>query len=486
MRLYMLKKWDFLLVILALSVPLFAQTEDPANVSEGNFSDINVYIAPATGGTPEERQYFDFNLQQEVIGGGYQLTNSLYSTPAEAQSKSDFYITVELEFDAEYEEHIVTLVLYETRSGNLLVTSGMGYYSLDEMNEWNLTMIYRVMANAPIQKNITMEEKGYYQGAQPAQVPRLVVPQYWLYLGFRGGYSGRTYVKPSGIKLYIEEKTVGSSFEAGVQASFQPLRFLAIQAEALFTIDNAPFRAYIQPEANKNFNLVNHEFQSFSLTIPLVLKGTFRPSRFLIAPLAGAYFILPMGTMTIPSESGTDTSDYIYAPIPIGLTAGIQLGMKLGPGNVFVDTRYAADLGDTQLANGNSVYRRSMVSVGLGYEWGFIQRKSDDTADVKGLVSSGNRMGAENALNALPPIDVEGRNIKFDFDRNVWYGRVNGKNYLAGTFIQEGNTLTLTQSHAYSDKQRFLGGDVGWEKKIGPKIVLNYTESPASLSVARQ
>jgi hypothetical protein len=475
-----------LLIVLALSVPLFAQTEEDEKPAQGNFSDINVYIVPATGGTPEERKYFDFNLQQEIIGGGYQLTNSLSSNPAEAKQKSDFYITVDLEDDPEYDEHIVSLALYETRSNSLLVTSGMSYYSQDEMNEWNLTMIYRVMANAPIQKNITMEEKGYYQSAQPASAPKLVIPQYWLYLGFRAGYSGRTYVKPSSVDLYIESKTVGSSFEVGVQASFQPLSFLAIQAEGLFTMDNSPFRAYVRPGDIGNYNLVSHEYRSFSLMFPVVLKGTFRPNRFLIAPLAGVYFIVPMGTMTIPESA---TSDYSYVP-SMGFTAGIQLGMKLGPGNIFVDTRYAADLGDVELAapfngdKGKALYRRSMVSVSLGYEWGFFKKKSlADTADAKGLVPSGNRMGAENALNALSPIDVNGRNIKFDFDRNVWYGRINGKNYLAGTFIQEGNTLTLTQTHAYSDKQKFLGGDVGWEKKVGPQMVLNYTESPASLSV---
>jgi hypothetical protein len=104
------------------------------------------------------------------------------------------------------------------------------------------------------------------------------------------------------------------------------------------------------------------------------------------------------------------------------------------------------------------------------------------------------KLGAETplqtALNQLPAVPVAGNDLKFQFGGDAWISRVDGKEFLAGTFQSEdndsGSTLTLTQTHVYSDKQKpGVGGDVGWVKTPGPEIVLQYTEGPPpALSVA--
>ncbi|GHV91979.1 hypothetical protein AGMMS50268_24820 [Spirochaetia bacterium] len=368
----MLKRWVVFLTLLALAMPLSAQTEDQGDL--GNFSDINIYVAPAVGGSAREREYFDFNLTEEVKGGGYQLTNALYpDNPAEARDKSDFYITVELEDDEEDPDtHIVTLSLFNTRTGAMLVTEGMGYPDLNEMNEWNLTMIYRLMANAPIQRNITMAEPQYVPVAEQDLGP---VPQYWLYVGFRGSYSGR-YYQPPPESHYLENRTAGSSFEVAGYAMFQPFKYLGIQGEAIFTMDYITMRNYIQDESDPTLHpRVDYVYQNVSLMIPVVVKATFRPvrARFLIAPLAGVYLNLPLGPMTMP---GGGTEDYKFDPLPLGLTAGADFGMRLGPGMLMVNARYSIDTGNVVLANEGTLYRRTqMVSVGLGYEFKLFQKK---------------------------------------------------------------------------------------------------------------
>jgi hypothetical protein len=89
----------------------------------------------------------------------------------------------------------------------------------------------------------------------------------------------------------------------------------------------------------------------------------------------------------------------------------------------------------------------------------------------------------QQVLNRLPEIPVAGKNVKFEFGGDVWISKVNGKEFLAGTFKSEenagGSILTLTQTHIYSDQQKpGIGGDVGWVKTPGPEIVLEYKKGP--------
>lgn len=160
----------------ALATALSAQSEEtPPEQFESAHSNMYVYISPASGGTAEEREYFNFNLQEEVKGSGYAV--------ADSENNSDFFIEVELSYDREYDEHIITLILYRTTTGELLVTSGMVYETLDEMYDWNLILIYRVMANAPISKSLEDEVKIVTAPGSGWNTEQ----DYWLKIGLRGG-----------------------------------------------------------------------------------------------------------------------------------------------------------------------------------------------------------------------------------------------------------------------------------------------------------
>jgi hypothetical protein len=89
----------------------------------------------------------------------------------------------------------------------------------------------------------------------------------------------------------------------------------------------------------------------------------------------------------------------------------------------------------------------------------------------------------QRILNELPAIPVAGKDVKFEFGGDVWLSKVDGKDFLAGTFksvdTDNGSTLTLTQTHVYSAEQKpGVGGDVGWVSTPGPDIVLEYEKGP--------
>jgi hypothetical protein len=134
--------------------------------------------------------------------------------------------------------------------------------------------------------------------------------------------------------------------------------------------------------------------------------------------------------------------------------------------------------------------------------------------------ASGPKLGSptpfQETLNAMPEISIDEKNLKFEFGGNTWIAKVDGKNYLAGTFVVEdtieGSTLTLKQKYAWrvaSTGERALGAvdsvlgfglaatlgtgnsyaqteankkknmdEENWKDTSGPNIILVYKSGP--------
>jgi hypothetical protein len=182
----------------------------------------------------------------------------------------------------------------------------------------------------------------------------------WLYLGLRGGGSWRPYAD-SDKSFFTDMAAQSFSWEGAFQVSVHPLPFLALQGEAIFTQDR--------------FSDEGVQISSYSMMFPLLLRFNIRTGNVTLAPLGGVYFILPVGDMKI-SAAGASSSPWTYS-VPLGYTLGLSTGVKLGPGNLFLDLRYSGDLSAAELDNaaGSKLYTRSLVSFTLGYEIGFIKRK---------------------------------------------------------------------------------------------------------------
>jgi hypothetical protein len=92
----------------------------------------------------------------------------------------------------------------------------------------------------------------------------------------------------------------------------------------------------------------------------------------------------------------------------------------------------------------------------------------------------------QRALNTIAgqfPIPIAGKKVVVKFAGNLWQATLDGKKFLLGSCVfaetADGATITLKQTHVYSDKQKpGIGGDVGWVKTPGPQIELEYKKGP--------
>jgi hypothetical protein len=194
-----------------------------------------------------------------------------------------------------------------------------------------------------------------------------------LYLGLRAGPSLRFYT-PSDDTPYTGGDTRSPSLDTAFQANLRILSFLSVQAEALFTWDTASIWAYRNASLTSRYT---KDYTAFSLQFPLLVRLDFYPGKFRVSPFLGAYYLLALGKLKASdSQQGGERSlDYTVSP-PIGFLGGLSGAVKFGPGMIFADLRYAADLGTFSAGDGSTEeFRRGMVSFTVGYELGFFAKK---------------------------------------------------------------------------------------------------------------
>ncbi|MDR2047854.1 MAG: hypothetical protein LBP69_00215 [Treponema sp.] len=204
----------------------------------------------------------------------------------------------------------------------------------------------------------------------------------WFFLGVRVGPSVRIYT-PSEDTAFTGGDTYSPSLEAGIQASLQIVSFFSIQAEAIFTWDNASVWQYTLNTNGRDLDRYTRRFTGLSLHFPLVAKLNFYPGKFRVSPFFGGYFLLPLGEIKTDSPIDEEESfEYSLSP-PFGLLGGLSAGFPLGPGTIFADIRYAADLSGPELkdSGGISAYRRHGAALSFGYEFGLF--KKGKTGSVK-------------------------------------------------------------------------------------------------------
>jgi hypothetical protein len=190
-----------------------------------------------------------------------------------------------------------------------------------------------------------------------------------LMLGLRAGLSPRWYINSG-------ERSPGAwalGLEGGLFGAFRLNSWSALELGVLLTGDTQVYRGL---NGYNEFDIV--KFSSVSLMIPLVFKLKFQAGPVRLSPLAGIYGILPLGKAHYKTNMGDGERDVGYAiSVPLGISAGIQAAVKAGPGRIVADLRYAGDFGvvtidvDDRGENYDN-YKRNMISVSLGYEFGFF------------------------------------------------------------------------------------------------------------------
>jgi hypothetical protein len=362
-----------LLCVLA-GFPLFSQTRQ----------DVVIAVQPTSGqgGAPSDPRFFTDMTTMEVMARGYTVSDV----------EPDFILSGAISRNRDMESsggapwYSFHLTMRESASGRVVVEQDVFYQRSSEVNEIFPLLVFNMLASIPMTKlgssgaGVSSGEGGSpgegessveYVYLSPEAAQARQTPQYWLHLGLRLGGSLRFYSRPQS-GSFIEKDT--HSFlngNAALEVSFQFHPLFAAQGEAIFSNDYAPYKAY----QNTGASLVVRDdpFISYSIMFPLSFKFTIRDEPLFAAALGGLYYALPLGEM----RNNTLGGSFAYSlTLPLGYMLGINIGMKTGPGRLFLDLRWAQDIGETiKTGTQEPVYRRCMLILALGYEMGFFRKK---------------------------------------------------------------------------------------------------------------
>ncbi|MDR3166357.1 MAG: PorT family protein [Treponema sp.] len=300
---------------------------------------------------------------------------------------SKYVLTGEFYIDLDEGMQHFQLWLWKSADGALVYTDELVAEDIDEALSYMPALVSWVFSRIPEERIVvensstsTIEIITDSSGRQYEVIDNPL--NRWLYVGLRGGGSLRLYTLPLLVQDYSSNFTQGFSYEIALQFGVRFLSFMSFQAEAIFTQDNAPFRG-------PKFNVLEDEiryiyytdsYKSKSLLFPVTLKFPLAFEPYMVTPFGGVYLALPLGQMTLETTNTTGKSGtFEYGlTMGLGLTVGIDLGLRLGPGILFLDIRYSGDFGDTiiQMDDGTTrSYRRAMLSFSIGYELAILNKR---------------------------------------------------------------------------------------------------------------
>jgi hypothetical protein len=170
----------------------------------------------------------------------------------------------------------------------------------------------------------------------------------WLYFGLAVFWTPRVYIgSDSG-----NNSTYYGYVRGAFSTELQLLKFMSFETGAELAAD------WVTTDSRPD------GYQNTLIEIPFMLKFVIKPGAyFMLEPYAGAQYNLPI-------------YDYTKPPM-FSWLAGIQYGVKAGPGALFVDARFAMDIGESAVEDIPGKYmtfQRYIIHLGLGYKFGFFRR----------------------------------------------------------------------------------------------------------------
>lgn len=340
-----------------------------ASLSAQDRSSIKLYVAPASGGSPAEREFFDVNIPMEIKGAHYTITESL--------EEASYLVGMTISENPDSNtSSLFTLSVTKVSSAVPLVELSWVYTEVEEMYEWNLYLIYNALSN------IAMESPA---APEPIVVPDPWLRTHWLYIGLRGGGPfTRYYFQPiSGDNNPAYSTGIG--VEGGLVVELRLFRFLSFQVEGNYSFYEV-FKAPGEIVQGRTDSFDTFTLNSFMF--PLMLKMPLKFGRFTWSPYVGVYCTWAPWEMTKTSDDTGETDDVavnpqlpLPLPLPLALsfTMGTDVGFIIGPGEVFVDLRFGRDLVSTAIGEEGPVYVKDRITVGLGYRFGLGGKKQAAT-----------------------------------------------------------------------------------------------------------
>ena len=208
----------------------------------------------------------------------------------------------------------------------------------------------------------------YVEGEPVILFAEPYIPMHWLYLGLRGGggFSQWAYDTGGNHPATVHNINMLASANIALQASVRLAQFFAIQAEANLISDFGPAH-------NPYTGVFAGHFNSLSLQFPLLAKLVLQGERIKAGIFGGVYLHVPL--TEFGGEPVLEWFDY-WADFP-GITAGLNIGWRIGPGNLFIDGRLDFDrLWNRNRTFESEIYNRRAVRINIGYQMGFFGRNS--------------------------------------------------------------------------------------------------------------
>jgi hypothetical protein len=364
-RLFFLKA-GFLAAVCALgvSVPVFAQTPDDSWGLDYEGKAISA-VFPLAGDETEMILRFHNGIMESVAALEKYSPREAY-VPSGTRIPTDMPPIPGLAGGARYAltggvypgdlagEYYLQLWLWDMDGSTMIYTDDLVYDDIDEamesvpgLVEWLFSHIHkRVIETLPVD----------------------TWPDPLFMLGVRAGLSQRWYVKP-------DERSPGAfalNLEGGVSGALRLNPLFSVQLELLLTGDTLVYRGL--EDSSSGPVMKNKKYTNLSLEIPVLFKMNFRVGEIRLSPLAGFYAAVPLGETRYRDEDGKTTSLSWSVSNPLGFTAGLEGAAPYRSGMIFAGLRYGVDFGVMSIS-GERKYRRHMVSLYLGYEFGFFEGK---------------------------------------------------------------------------------------------------------------
>ena len=195
--------------------------------------------------------------------------------------------------------------------------------------------------------------------------------QKWLYLGLRGGAGYSRWTYDHGPDYTISDHSIINFFGGNIafQASLHLTHFFYLQTEANLFADFSPVSNFSTGESDGNY-------LSLALKVPLLIKFVWKGDHLRGGVFAGAYWHLPL------HQIGSDTakeSFYYQADLP-GFVGGMNVGWRMGPGNLFLDLRmeYDGHWFSSSKEVREEIHYSNTVRFNIGYEIGFFPKRIRD------------------------------------------------------------------------------------------------------------
>jgi hypothetical protein len=300
-----------------------------------NRSSMAVYVPLPTGGTADQRSYFQENFKMELIGANYPSVeskqDSMYTLLLEISDNLDF--DTSLPADDSNNRFMLGIKLERSADNTEIVRFSFLFTELESMANWNLFLLYQALANA----YSSDEEGGQYLPSKPDDRWR----HQWLYLNLAAGADLGLFLRDD---ERIQTGVLMPMALAGVELHF--LDFLSTQVD-------------VKPHL-----LALGEKTSVSLGIAATAKIVLKFSTLMLEPYGGVEYAVPLGS-PVP---------------PLSVLGGFQLGTRGAPQSAWtIDFGITRNLmGNFEAENGQN-YNLMRLHVLGGFKFGFKDRKPLDS-----------------------------------------------------------------------------------------------------------